>query len=66
MDEPFRNSAVEGFAVPFDFARGQGFPPQINREKTAPSRQAFQGMHLRPVRVFFAAHLGNNPFREDP
>jgi hypothetical protein len=29
-------------AVPLAFARGQGFPPQINREKTAPSHQSLK------------------------
>jgi hypothetical protein len=29
-------------AVPLAFARGQGFPPQINRGKTAPSHQSLK------------------------
>ena len=29
-------------AVPLAYARGQGFPPRINRETTAPSRQSLR------------------------
>jgi len=37
-------------AVPLACARGQGFPPWINREKTAPSRQSLKKQSHDPQR----------------
>ena len=38
-------------AVPLGYARGQGFPPLIRCEKTAPSHQSLQKSPPVPVRA---------------
>jgi hypothetical protein len=50
-------------AVPLDFARGQGFPPWVSHEKTAPSHQAFQRGHHQPTATGSRTHSLFSPYQ---